>query len=31
MTQGMDVYEWAPDGRIQRDVGFFGARPAVAP
>jgi hypothetical protein len=31
VTQGMDFYELAQDGRIQRVVGFFGAPPAIAP
>jgi hypothetical protein len=28
LTQGMDFYDLAPDGRISRVVGFFGAPPA---
>jgi hypothetical protein len=31
LAQGMDFYELAPDGRIRRVVGFFGAPPMVAP
>lgn len=27
LTQGMDFYDLAPDGRIIRVVGFFGAPP----
>lgn len=30
LAQGMDFYDLAPDGRIGRVVGFFGAPPAVA-
>ena len=28
LSQGMDFYDLAPDGRISRVVGFFGAPPA---
>jgi hypothetical protein len=28
LTEGMDFYDLAPDGRISRAVGFFGAPPA---
>jgi len=28
LGQGMDFYDLAPDGRISRVVGFFGAPPA---
>jgi hypothetical protein len=31
LAQGMDFYDLAPDGRIRRVAGFFGAPPAVAP
>jgi hypothetical protein len=27
LTEGMDFYDLAPDGRISRVVGFFGAPP----
>lgn len=27
LSQGMDFYDLAPDGRISRIVGFFGPRP----
>src|SRR4051812_28674015 len=31
VTQGVDIYDMAQDGRIQRIVGFFGEPPSVAP
>ncbi len=31
VTHGVDIYDMAPDGRIQRIVGFFGDSPSVAP
>jgi hypothetical protein len=31
VTHGVDVYDMALDGRIQRIVGFFGAPPSVTP
>ena len=31
VTHGVDFYDMAPDGRIQRIVGFFGDPPAVKP
>jgi len=31
VTHGVDIYDMAKDGRIQRIVGFFGDPPAVAP
>jgi hypothetical protein len=31
VTHGMDIYDMAQDGRIQRIVGFFGDPPAVTP
>jgi hypothetical protein len=31
VTQGVDIFDMARDGRIQRVVGFFGAPPSVSP
>lgn len=31
VTHGVDIYDMARDGRIQRIVGFFGDPPAVTP
>ena len=31
VTHGVDFYDMAPDGRIQRIVGFFGAPPTATP
>jgi hypothetical protein len=31
VTHGVDIYDMARDGRIQRIVGFFGAPPSVTP
>lgn len=31
VTHGVDIYDMAPAGRIQRIVGFFGDSPSVAP
>jgi hypothetical protein len=31
VTHGVDFYDMAPDGRIQRIVGFFGPPPAATP
>ena len=31
VTHGEDIYDMAPDGRIQRIVGFFGDAPAIKP
>ena len=31
VTHGVDFYDMAPDGRIQRIVGFFGDPPAAKP
>lgn len=31
VTHGVDIYDMAPDGRIQRIVGFFGDPPSLSP